>query len=95
MSTILIVDDHKEWAEPLSKLPAMRQHAVEIRANGREAFAALETLKPDLIVLDLMMPLLDGLSFLELLRRRPEWRDLRVVVFTGYPDAFAPSAWPP
>jgi CheY-like chemotaxis protein len=91
MAKVLIVDDHMEWAEPLAKLPDLSNHIVELRGNGREALEAIEQFKPDLVVLDLMMPVLDGLSFLQMLRKRPDGANVRVVVFTGYAEWVEPS----
>jgi CheY-like chemotaxis protein len=52
-------------------------------ANGRIALARLEEARPDAIILDLIMPEMDGFEFLEEKRRRPEWRDIPVVVVTS------------
>src|SRR4029079_10210838 len=51
--------------------------------NGREALARLETNKPDLILLDLMMPEMDGFQFVAALQQNPGWRDIPVVVITA------------
>ena len=41
---------------------------------------------PDLILLDLMMPVMDGLSFLRVLRQNPQWSDVPVIVVTAKPS---------
>jgi CheY-like chemotaxis protein len=51
--------------------------------NGQVAVEALATAQPDVIILDLMMPKMDGFEFLDELRSRPDWQDIPVVVITA------------
>jgi CheY-like chemotaxis protein len=51
--------------------------------NGREALEAISAEEPDLILLDLMMPVMDGFEFLMQLRSQPRWRELPVIVVTA------------
>jgi CheY-like chemotaxis protein len=51
--------------------------------NGRLAVDKLAAARPDVIILDLMMPTMDGFEFLDELRRRTKWRDIPVVVITA------------
>jgi CheY-like chemotaxis protein len=51
--------------------------------NGRLALDSLMASRPDVIILDLMMPKMDGFEFLDELRARPDWRDIPVVVITA------------
>ena len=51
--------------------------------NGQVAVEAIATARPDVIILDLMMPKMDGFEFLDELRGRPEWQDIPVVVITA------------
>jgi GAF domain-containing protein/CheY-like chemotaxis protein len=51
--------------------------------NGQVAIEALATARPDVIILDLMMPKMDGFEFLDELRSRPDWQDIPVVVITA------------
>jgi signal transduction histidine kinase/DNA-binding response OmpR family regulator len=51
--------------------------------NGQVAVAALIAARPDVIILDLMMPKMDGFEFLDELRGRPDWQDIPVVVITA------------
>jgi CheY-like chemotaxis protein len=52
-------------------------------AHGADARTMLEQYTPHLLLLDLMMPRMDGISLLEIVRQDPRWRDLPVVVLTG------------
>jgi hypothetical protein len=51
--------------------------------NGRVGLARLEEVTPDLILLDLLMPQIDGFEFLERLDQRAQWRDIPVIVVTA------------
>jgi adenylate cyclase len=51
--------------------------------NGRIALARLEEARPDAIILDLIMPEMDGFEFVDEMRRRPEWHDIPVIVVTS------------
>jgi CheY-like chemotaxis protein len=51
--------------------------------NGQIAIKSLTAARPDVIILDLMMPKMDGFEFLDELRRRPDWQDIPVVVITA------------
>ena len=87
MSAVLVVDDIADCSEPLARLLEKSGHTVRCAANGREALAALVRFRPDVIVLDMHMPVMDGVTFLEAMRCNAAWRGVRVVVFTGHGDA--------
>jgi CheY-like chemotaxis protein len=89
--SILIVDDTPIAREPLARLLRLAGYAVAVAANGVEALAALEAAgpsapPPDLILLDVLMPKMDGVALMEFLRRDPRWRDVPVIVLTGAMD---------
>ena len=52
-------------------------------ANGREALARIQDDKPDVILLDLMMPEMDGFAVVAALQKEPRWRDIPVIVITA------------
>lgn len=66
---ILVVDDEARLIHLVKGYLEQEQYEVATAANGREAFVATRQFQPDLIVLDLMMPDMDGWEFLRLLRR--------------------------
>ena len=66
--TILIVDDNREIVDSLGKLLAIEGYDILTAYDGMEALEVLERSRPDLILLDVMMPRLNGLSTLMKIR---------------------------
>jgi CheY-like chemotaxis protein len=83
MSTILVVDDDPSCRDLLRRLLPRMGHTVVVATNGRDALEVLETQKPQLILLDLAMPQMDGLSFLRVLRQTAEFHDTPVILVSG------------
>ena len=71
MSLILIADDHPIAREPLAKLLRYEGYETTCAANGIEALDALRARRPDLILLDMMMPKMNGLAFLRAVAGNP------------------------
>jgi PAS domain S-box-containing protein len=80
---VLIVEDDPATRELLERLLASEGWAVASAENGRVALEALEHHTPSLILLDLMMPVMDGCEFATELRRRERWREIPVIVLTA------------
>ena len=80
---ILIVDDNTEVQDLFANLLNGRVRELRSAANGREALEVLNHYRPDLIFLDLMMPEMDGLTFLRALRMDKQLMNLPVVVVTA------------
>lgn len=83
MSTILVVDDDPTCRELLRRLLPRAGHTVVVATNGRDALNALAEHTPQLILLDLAMPQMDGLSFLRRLRETPQFKELPVILCTA------------
>jgi CheY-like chemotaxis protein len=83
LRSALVVDDEAEMRDLLGRMLESDGWSVETAANGRLALEALRELRPGLILLDLMMPEMDGFEFLDELRKKPEWREIPVVVVTA------------
>lgn len=84
--TFLIVDDDPATLEMHVRIMQSRlgeQHTVLKARNGREALELMQQQRPDLVLLDLMMPELDGFGLLEAMRERETTRDIPVIVLTG------------
>jgi CheY-like chemotaxis protein len=86
MSVILVVDDMALAREAVAKLLQYEGFKTICAANGKEAYATLYAQTPDLVLLDLMMPEMDGIKFLRMVRRNPQWENLPIIVLTGIRD---------
>jgi threonine synthase len=81
---VLIVDDHPEARRLLRRiLNAHGEYEISEAASGREALAVVERRQPDLMILDLMMPGMDGFAVLDALRLQPSTAAMPVVVVTA------------
>ncbi len=80
---VLIVDDNEDDRELLSSHLKRGGSEIELAQNGLEALEKIEAFEPDLVILDLMMPVMDGATFLQKLREDPRHRHLPVIVVTG------------
>jgi CheY-like chemotaxis protein len=87
MSKILIVDDAPVSREALAKWLQKEGFETATARNGAEGLVRLKESKPDLILLDHMMPEVDGLTFLAGIRRFPKWKNLPVIMMTGMKDS--------
>lgn len=87
MAKILIVDDGPDASESLARYLEKSGHEVTCAANGRDALAQVITRPPDVVLLDLLMPEMDGPSFLEVVRSYLRLQSLPVVVLTGLSDS--------
>jgi signal transduction histidine kinase/DNA-binding response OmpR family regulator len=79
----LLIDDDPVVRETVGRALADASWEVTEAENGRIALDRLSSARPTLILLDLMMPVMDGFDFLLELHARPEWRDVPVVVLTS------------
>jgi PAS domain S-box-containing protein len=82
-STALLIDDDPAVRETLSNALSTTGWQVEAAENGRAALDRMATCRPTLILLDLMMPVMDGFDFLVELHANPEWREIPVIVLTA------------
>jgi DNA-binding response OmpR family regulator len=86
---ILVVDDEVSIAETLSIVFEDEGFLCAIAANGRAALDEARRERPDLVVLDLMMPVMDGRAMLQAMRADPALRDVPVLVMSAAPALFA------
>ena len=87
MANILIVDDNQDACAGLEKILTAAGHHVTCVPNGREALAQVISETPDVVLLDLMMPEMDGPSFLQVVRLYLRDKSLPVVVLTGFNES--------
>ena len=83
MAKILIVDDERNLLWLLEELLENYGHATFTAANGQAALRIVETELPDLIISDVMMPIMDGYTLLESIKLRPDWQHIKVVLVSA------------
>jgi CheY-like chemotaxis protein len=86
---ILVVEDDNSLSMLLRLIMKLQQEDWELSsaANGLEALAQVEKLQPDLVLLDIMMPQMDGLEFARQLRADARWAKVKIVVLTALSDS--------
>ena len=87
MASLLVVDDDVDGREALCRFLGHAGHRVECVSNGKEALMSVLAHPPDLVILDLFMPEMDGGNFLEVTRSYLRLQSLPVIVLTGLPDS--------
>lgn len=87
MAYLLVVDDDFDSRDVLCRFLTRAGHECIAAPNGREAMESILARTPDLIVLDLLMPEMDGPSLLEILRSYLRLQTMPVVVLTGLGDS--------
>jgi CheY-like chemotaxis protein len=86
-ATVLVVDDDRDVTDTMREILEDEGHCVFVAANGRRALEVARAEHPDLVLLDLEMPEMDGRHFLEEMRKTPELERMQVVVLSGAEDA--------
>jgi PAS domain S-box-containing protein len=81
---VLVVDDNEDAAESLAIVLRMRGHSVRTAHGGEEALATADADPPDIVLLDLGMPGMDGLAAARELRARPGGDRMRIIALTGW-----------
>lgn len=81
---ILAVDDETELTELMAYTLRKAGHAVSTAATGTEALTEIARQRPDLILLDLMLPDLDGFSVCEILRRDPATATIPIIIISAW-----------
>jgi len=79
---VLLVDDEHDFINTLSKRLGKRGMIVELASSGEAAFEKLETYDADVILLDVKMPGMDGLTLLHLIKQK--WPLIEVIMLTGH-----------
>jgi CheY-like chemotaxis protein len=83
-SRILLVDDCTDATEALSMLLTLEGHEVKCAQNGQEALSLVDSFRPDVALIDIQMPGMDGHELARRLRQRKPCASTRLVALTGY-----------
>src|SRR4051812_5071913 len=85
-ATILIVDDQEQNLQLVGTVLSMTGYEIIPARSGEEAFQRLAAREPDLILLDLLMPEVDGIEVCRQLKADPRWADLPVIFLSAADD---------
>jgi len=80
---ILIIDDDRDMVEALKIILEGESYIVRVAFNGEQGLDAVKKEKPDLIILDLLLPGKDGITVCRRLKTYPEYRDIPIIVVTA------------
>ena len=80
---VLVVEDDEETRNIIAQTLRNAGWTVAEAINGQDALDMMSSLQPGLIILDLIMPVMDGFGFISALREQPEWRHIPVIVNTA------------
>jgi two-component system alkaline phosphatase synthesis response regulator PhoP len=80
---ILIVDDEPSIIVALQFLMEQNGYETLVAFSGEEAMEAVAQHRPDLILLDIMLPVVDGFEVCQRVREKAEWKDIRIVLVTA------------
>jgi two-component system cell cycle response regulator len=86
MARILVVDDNRDVCKSLTRILKHLGYDAHFAASGPEALTLVREHAPDLIILDVMMPGMDGLEVLQHLKNDPQTSALPVVMFSAITD---------
>ena len=87
--SVMLVEDDRIVAELLNHLLVQKGFEVQVFRNGRQAIEYLDSQKaPDLVLLDIMLPLIDGFQVLSQIRSRKEWETIPTIMLTGKAQDF-------
>lgn len=83
MHKLLIIDDDPYVVRLYQRLFALENYSTEVAADGQDGLHKAKSFKPDLILLDIMMPIMNGLETLQHLKADPETKDTKIIMLTN------------
>lgn len=95
MSKIMVVDDEKEQIysiEQYFKTFHGDEYEIISATSGKKCLKKLENEKPDIIILDIMMPEMNGWEVIEELKKHPDYQKIPIIILTARTDGFAIDA---
>ena len=84
---VLVVDDDQDVRNALSELLQYSGYDVATAENGQVALAAAKELKPELVLMDIRMPVLDGLAAIQIMKNTPDTQTIPIIVMSGVANA--------
>jgi CheY-like chemotaxis protein len=89
MKVLVVCDDEPHIVEGLRFLLSRPDRQIFVARNGREAIELVTSHNPSLLIIDIMMPVMNGLDAVAALREQEDFRDLPIIILTAKGQAFA------
>lgn len=86
VSNIVVIEDHADNARLAEKLLKHVGHTVTLAADGETGLQIVVDTQPDMVLIDLGLPDVDGQTIAALIRRRPETKNIKIIAFTAWPE---------
>ena len=86
--TVMVVEDYDDTRMMLKQVLETKGYRVLEAVNGREAVEIAEREQPDMILMDLDLPILDGIAATQRIRKQPAMSGVPIIAITAYPLAF-------
>lgn len=96
MSRILLIEPDRQLAKTLTALFEHQSHSVKVAAAAQAAITAVDQNYPDVIILELKLPIHNGIEFLYELRSYSDWQNIPVIIYSQVPPsikAISPQLW--
>jgi len=90
--TVLVVEDFEDIRDAMRILVELQGYQVITATDGREAISKAREFLPDLILMDIAMPLVDGIEATREIRSDPELSDIKIIAVTSYSHYFHDEA---
>lgn len=81
--TVFVIDDDVSLQTVLEMALQQAGYRVETASDGEEALGRLETLQPDMVITDVMMPMMDGVEFFSNIRERLRYEGIPIIIMTA------------
>lgn len=83
MTKVLVVEDNKTDRALLGEMLAYKDYVVAVASNGIEALKSVKSSKPDIIISDIMMPVMDGFTLLRELKKNESTKLIPLIFYSG------------
>ncbi|MBE9176637.1 response regulator, partial [Synechocystis salina LEGE 06155] len=85
-SSILVIDDEPDNYDVIDSLLSDQNYILHYAISGQDAIASLDLFEPDVILLDVMMPNMDGLEVCKHIKAMPKWESVPIIMVTALTD---------
>lgn len=89
---VLVIEDHPSQLKLANLVLSAAGHSVSAAEAAEKALAAIQQDKPEVILLDMALPGMDGLTFVKKLKKDPETQNICVIAVTSFPEHFSKNA---